>query len=107
MRYPQVKNLRTLDALRDHLDALGVSLPIDDEVAPDGPLSTPVDIPGIGMDSRAAYGNVLFSTGPNTEFGGDNDTACHLDLPMRNCSLWLDDELIVDRGQVMPADMRV
>lgn len=65
-----------------------------------------VDVPGIGMDSRAAYGNVLFSTGPNTEFGGDNDTACHLDLPMRNCSLWLDDELIVERGAVVPADMR-
>jgi 2,5-dihydroxypyridine 5,6-dioxygenase len=65
-----------------------------------------VDVPGIAMDSRAYYGNVLFSTGPNTEFGGNNDTACHLDLPMRNCSLWLDGELIVDRGEVIPPDMR-
>ncbi|MEQ8661619.1 MAG: leucyl aminopeptidase, partial [Gammaproteobacteria bacterium] len=65
-----------------------------------------VDVPGIGMDSRAAYGNVLFSTGPNTEFGGSNDTPCHLDLPMRNCSLLLDDELVVARGEVLPADMR-
>jgi 2,5-dihydroxypyridine 5,6-dioxygenase len=65
-----------------------------------------VGMPGICMDGRAYYGNVLFSTGPNTEFGGDNDTKCHLDLPMRNCSLWLDDELIVQDGHVVPEDMR-
>ncbi|MEM7541117.1 MAG: leucyl aminopeptidase [Pseudomonadota bacterium] len=65
-----------------------------------------VDIPGIAMDARAYYGNVLFSTGPDTEFGGSNDTPCHLDLPMRNCSLWLDDELIVKQGRVIPADMQ-
>lgn len=64
------------------------------------------DVPGIAMESRAYYGNVLFSTGPDTEFGGSNDTPCHLDLPMRDCSLWLDDGLIVDRGRVLPADMR-
>jgi len=64
------------------------------------------DLPGIGMDGRAHYGNVLFSLGPDTEFGGDNDTPCHLDLPMRNCTLWLDDRLIVEEGEVLPADMR-
>lgn len=64
------------------------------------------DLPGIGMDGRAHYGNVLFSLGPDTEFGGDNDTPCHLDLPMRNCTLWLDDRLIVEDGQVVPSDMR-
>lgn len=65
-----------------------------------------VDPPGIGMDGRAYYGNVLFSMGPDTEFGGNNDTACHLDLPMRNCSLWLDDEKILDNGNIIPGDMR-
>ncbi len=64
------------------------------------------DLPGIGMDGRAHYGNVLFSLGPDTEFGGDNDTACHLDLPMANCNLWLDDELIVEAGEVVPAELR-
>ncbi|HVZ16906.1 MAG TPA: 2,5-dihydroxypyridine 5,6-dioxygenase [Terriglobales bacterium] len=59
------------------------------------------ELPGIGMDGRAHYGNVLFSLGPDTEFGGDNDTACHLDLPMRNCSLWLDGEMIVEHGNVL------
>jgi len=65
-----------------------------------------VDHPGIGMDGRACYGNVLFSLGPDTEFGGDNDTACHLDLPMRNCTLMLDGIAIVDEGRVLPKDMR-
>ncbi len=63
-------------------------------------------LPGILMDARAYHGNVLFSLGPDTEFGGDNDTACHLDLPMRGCSLWLDEELIVERGRVVPPAMR-
>ena len=66
-----------------------------------------VELPGIGMDGRACYGNVLFSMGPDTEFGGDNDTPCHLDLPMQNCTLTLDGKLIVDEGKVVPADMRV
>lgn len=65
-----------------------------------------VDLPGIGMDGRACYGNVLFSLGPDTEFGGDNDTPCHLDLPMQNCTLTLDDELIVEEGRIVPQDMR-
>jgi 2,5-dihydroxypyridine 5,6-dioxygenase len=63
-------------------------------------------VPGIGMDGRAFYGNVLFSTGPNTELGGTNATACHLDLPMKGCTLTLDDELILRDGEVIPADMR-
>ena len=65
-----------------------------------------VDLPGIGMDGRAHYGNVLFSMGPDTEFGGDNDTPCHLDLPMQNCSLFLDGQIIVEDGEVLPQDMR-
>lgn len=66
-----------------------------------------VDLPGIGMDGRACYGNVLFSMGPDTEFGGENDTPCHLDLPMQNCNLMLDNELIVEEGRIIPGDMRV
>jgi 2,5-dihydroxypyridine 5,6-dioxygenase len=63
------------------------------------------DFPGIGMDGRAYYGNVLFSLGPDTEFGGQNNTRCHLDLPMRNCSLFLDDQIIVDNGEIVPREM--
>jgi 2,5-dihydroxypyridine 5,6-dioxygenase len=60
-----------------------------------------------GVDGRSFYGNVLFSTGPNAELGGTNDTGCHLDLPMRGCDLYLDDEIIVKEGRLAPDDLRV
>ena len=52
------------------------------------------------------YGNVLFSTGPNTELGGKNDTPCHMDMPMRGCSLWVDGQQILDGGKVVHKEMR-
>lgn len=62
---------------------------------------TPGTYPGgMGMEPRSFLGNVLFSTGPNNELGGSNDTACHLDIPMRGCSLFLDDEPVVLEGQM-------
>lgn len=59
-----------------------------------------------GMDGRAFYGNVLFSLGPNSELGGSNDTPCHLDLPMKNCTLYLDGKLIVKDGEVVIEEMK-
>jgi 2,5-dihydroxypyridine 5,6-dioxygenase len=59
-----------------------------------------------GVEARAFYGNVLFSTGPNVELGGSNDTHCHLDLPMRNCTLYVDEELILKEGEIVPKEMR-
>ncbi|MEK5444630.1 MULTISPECIES: leucyl aminopeptidase [unclassified Fredinandcohnia] len=59
-----------------------------------------------GMDGRAFYGNVLFSLGPNSELGGSNDTPCHLDLPMKNCTLYLDGKLIVKDGDVVIEEMQ-
>ncbi|MEY2192015.1 leucyl aminopeptidase [Neobacillus sp. BF23-41] len=59
-----------------------------------------------GMDGRAFYGNVLFSLGPNSELGGNNDTPCHLDLPMKNCTLYLDGELIVKDGDIVIDEMK-
>jgi 2,5-dihydroxypyridine 5,6-dioxygenase len=62
---------------------------------------------GLGMHGRSFYGNVLFSTGPNQEFGGTNDTQCHVDIPMRGCSLFLDDEPIVKDGDIVVDEMKV
>ena len=67
----------------------------------------PAAAESMGMDGRAFYGNVLFSTGPNTEVGGDNDTLCHIDIPLKGCTLTLDGETIVEAGRVVPDDMRV
>jgi 2,5-dihydroxypyridine 5,6-dioxygenase len=61
---------------------------------------------GHGMELRAFCGNVLFSTGPNQQFGGPNRTQCHLDIPMRNCSLFLDDRPIVVDGEIVVESMR-
>ncbi|HEV7976301.1 leucyl aminopeptidase [Amycolatopsis sp.] len=61
---------------------------------------------GMGMELRSFYGNVMFSIGPNNELGGPNDTPCHFDIPMRGCSLYLDDEPIVRDGDVVIPDMR-
>jgi 2,5-dihydroxypyridine 5,6-dioxygenase len=59
---------------------------------------------GIGMAARCFAGNVLFSTGPNSELGGSNSTPCHIDVPMRDCSLYLDDEPIVLDGRLVAGD---
>lgn len=56
---------------------------------------------GLSMDSRSFAGNFLFSTGPNTEAGGDRDTPCHLDIPLRGCSLSLDGEAMTIDGKVV------
>ncbi|WP_214367253.1 leucyl aminopeptidase [Pseudonocardia sp. H11422] len=61
---------------------------------------------GMGMELRSFYGNVMFSIGPNNELGGPNDTPCHFDIPMRGASLYLDDELIVDAGELTVPEMR-
>jgi 2,5-dihydroxypyridine 5,6-dioxygenase len=63
--------------------------------------SLATDKRGMGMESRAFCGSVLFSTGPNQELGGTNDTVCHVDVPMRNCSLYLDGEPILLDGDLV------
>lgn len=59
------------------------------------------------MNALSFYGNVLFSLGPNVELGGDNDTACHMDIPMRGCSLTLDGVEIVRDGDVVHPELSV
>ena len=56
---------------------------------------------GMCMDARAFYGNFLFSTGPNTEVGGKRKTPCHLDIPLRNCDIYLDDQAVAMAGDVV------
>ncbi|RLL65200.1 2,5-dihydroxypyridine 5,6-dioxygenase [Ochrobactrum soli] len=60
----------------------------------------------LGMDARSFAGNFLWSSGPNTEAGGDRDTPCHLDIPLRNCSVSLDGEVMTLEGVVIPADQK-
>jgi 2,5-dihydroxypyridine 5,6-dioxygenase len=48
---------------------------------------------------RAFAGNFLISTGAN-EFA-DRYTTCHFDLPMRNCNIKLDNQIIVNSGKLV------
>ena len=54
------------------------------------------------MEARSFAGNFMFSTGPNAEAGGNRRTPCHLDIPMRGCSLELDGEPILKDGELLP-----
>lgn len=55
----------------------------------------------IGMDARAYEGNFLFSLGPNNEAGGTRTTACHIDIPLRGCTVMLDGKETVRAGRVL------
>jgi len=52
-----------------------------------------------GTELRAFAGNFLYSTGANEVAG--RHTLGHFDLPMRNCTVALDGETIVDEGRLL------
>lgn len=55
----------------------------------------------LGMDARAFAGNFLCSLGPNNEAGGSRDTACHIDIPMRHCTVKVDGAAVVRDGRLV------
>lgn len=59
------------------------------------------------INARAFPGNFLFSTGPNSEGGGKRTTRGHYDVPMRDCSVWLDGDQIIDHGNLLDPKMIV
>ncbi len=56
---------------------------------------------------RVFPGNFLFSTGPNTQGGGKRSTKGHYDVPMRDCTVVLDNEVIIDKGRIVDPKMIV
>jgi 2,5-dihydroxypyridine 5,6-dioxygenase len=54
-----------------------------------------------GQDGRAFAGNFLFSTGPNDIGGGTRTTPCHIDAPMRGCTVELDGTKVVEHGALV------
>jgi 2,5-dihydroxypyridine 5,6-dioxygenase len=54
-----------------------------------------------GTELRAFAGNFLFSTGANET--ANRFTACHFDFPMRDCTVALDGEVVVDCGRLVEA----
>jgi 2,5-dihydroxypyridine 5,6-dioxygenase len=57
-----------------------------------------------GIELRAFAGNFLFSTGANE--AANRFTDGHFDLPMRNCTVQLDEEEPVVRAGVLRSDLR-
>lgn len=53
----------------------------------------------MGVDGRSFEGNFLISTGPN--YVAKRHTACHFDIPMRNCSVFLDGKPVVLDGAIV------
>ncbi len=49
--------------------------------------------------ARVFPGNFLFSTGPNTQGGGTRNTKGHYDVPMRDCTVILDNDVVIERGK--------
>ena len=57
--------------------------------------------------ARTFPGNFLFSTGPNSQGGGKRTTRGHYDVPMRDCTVELDGNRIIDAGRIVDPKMRV
>jgi len=57
--------------------------------------------------ARTFPGNFLFSTGPNNQGGGKRTTRGHYDVPMRDCTMMLDNKVIIDNGQIVDENMIV
>jgi 2,5-dihydroxypyridine 5,6-dioxygenase len=88
-----------------HVSHLGWGLnpnAIEDQLAVHGN-----DIERVGGTGRCWPGSFLFSTGPNDQAGGTNKTPAHIDMPMFECSVWLDDKLVIDTGRLVDPKMIV
>lgn len=57
--------------------------------------------------ARSFPGNFLFSTGPNTQGGGKRTTRGHYDVPMRGCTVALDQRVIIEDGRIVDPNMIV
>lgn len=57
--------------------------------------------------ARVFPGNFLFSTGPNTQGGGQRNTKGHYDVPMQDCTIILDNNMIIERGRIVEEAMIV
>ena len=57
--------------------------------------------------ARVFAGNFLFSTGPNTQGGGKRNTKGHYDVPMLDCTVMLDNDVVIERGKIVDEKMMV
>lgn len=62
----------------------------------------------VGMDSEAYYANFLIAFGRNIFWpvGGDNDVAAHWDFCCLDHDIYLDDQVIVENGEIIPENLK-
>lgn len=60
------------------------------------------------MDAESFNGDVQIAFGNNLAFTlqGKNDTRAHIDIDCRDCSFYLDDQLIVENGVIIPEALK-
>lgn len=56
---------------------------------------------GVILEDEKIYGTIHIAFGTNTSFGGVNKANCHLDGIVLNPTLYLDDKLVIDKGNVL------
>lgn len=56
---------------------------------------------GIILEDEKVYGTVHIAFGTNTSFGGTNKAECHMDGIILKPTLYLDDVLVIDKGNFM------
>jgi 2,5-dihydroxypyridine 5,6-dioxygenase len=61
------------------------------------------DFPWLMMGIRSFSGNFLFSTGP----GPHRNTRGHIDMTMCDCTVFLDDDMIIEKGRLLDPAMVV
>lgn len=54
---------------------------------------------GVILEDEKVYGTVHIAFGTNTSFGGINKADCHMDGIILEPTLYLDDEMIIDKGR--------
>ncbi len=50
-------------------------------------------------NARGIAGSFMFSSGPNTLYGGTRDTMGHFDIPMRDCTVVIDGDTVINEGK--------
>ena len=54
---------------------------------------------GVILEDEKVYGTVHIAFGTNTSFGGVNKADCHMDGIILEPTLYLDDEMVIDKGR--------
>ena len=62
-------------------------------------------VTGIALESEAALGTAHIALGNSIGYGGKVDAVAHLDCVMRDVTLLLDDQLILNDGQLLVAEV--